>query len=57
MTICANVMPIFKKGQNVVLRNSKPVNLITVPHKVMEQIILTVRTHHSIGNQAQPARA
>ena len=44
--------PIYKKGQRVDPRNYRPVSLISVPGKLMEQIILSVITRHLQGNQA-----
>ena len=45
-------MPIFKKGQKEELGNYRPVNMISVPGKVMEQIILSGITWHVQDNQA-----
>ncbi|GAB0179491.1 mitochondrial enolase superfamily member 1 [Grus japonensis] len=47
----ANVMPIYKKGQKEDLRNYRPVSLISVPGKVMEQIILIAITRNVQDNQ------
>ncbi|GAB0175517.1 mitochondrial enolase superfamily member 1 [Grus japonensis] len=46
-----NVKPIHKKGQKEDPGNYRPVSLIPVPWKVMEQIISSVITWHVQDNQ------
>ncbi|KFO93031.1 hypothetical protein N320_12269, partial [Buceros rhinoceros silvestris] len=46
-----NVTPIYKKGQKEDPGNYRPDSLITVPGKVMEQIILRAITWHVQDNQ------
>ncbi|KAK4826582.1 hypothetical protein QYF61_010217 [Mycteria americana] len=47
----ANVMPIYKKGWKEDPGNCRPVSLISVLGKVMEQIILSAITRHMQNNQ------
>ncbi|KAK4826568.1 LOW QUALITY PROTEIN: hypothetical protein QYF61_010203 [Mycteria americana] len=47
----ANVMPIYKKGWKEDPGNCRPVSLISVLGKVMEQIILSAITRHMQDNQ------
>jgi len=44
-------MPIYKKGHKEDLGNYRPVSLISMPAKVMEQIILGEITWHVCDNQ------
>ncbi|KFP26927.1 RNA-directed DNA polymerase from mobile element jockey, partial [Colius striatus] len=41
-----NVASVFKKGRKDDPGNYRPVSLISIPGKVMEQLILNVRTKH-----------
>ncbi|KFW07459.1 hypothetical protein N326_01900, partial [Eurypyga helias] len=47
----ANVMPICKKGQREDPGNYRPVSLMSVPGKVMEQIILSSIMRHVQDSQ------
>ncbi|GAB0207546.1 mitochondrial enolase superfamily member 1 [Grus japonensis] len=47
----ANVMPIYKKGWKEDPGNYRPVSLISVPGKIMEQFILRALTRHVQDNQ------
>ncbi|PKU48587.1 rna-directed dna polymerase from mobile element jockey-like [Limosa lapponica baueri] len=47
----ANVTPIYKKGKKENTGNYRPVSLISIPGKVMEQVILSAITNHLTGNQ------
>lgn len=44
-------MPIYKKGQKNNLRSYRPLNLILIPGKVMELVILNVILWHMQDNQ------
>jgi len=47
----ANVMATYKKGQKQDPRNYRPVSLIFMPGKIMEQFILSALTGHVKDNQ------
>ncbi|KFP94151.1 hypothetical protein N329_12582, partial [Haliaeetus albicilla] len=46
----ANVMPIYKKGRRENPGNCRPVNLTSVPAKIMEWFILSALTRHVQNN-------
>ena len=47
----ANVMPIYKKGQKDDPGSYRPVSLMLVPRKLMEQLILSTIIQHVRDNQ------
>ena len=43
---CANITPVFKKGERCMLRNYRPVALTSVIRKLLEQIVVASANEH-----------